>query len=163
MGSERTEHVRRDLTTRSRRRLRLGAKSPNLARMRRVASEPPFERVWRVVRAIPRGRVATYGAIAELIEGRLTPVGVGWAIRAAPEGLLPWHRVVNAAGRVSTDREHPGLQRAMLEKEGVRFSAEGEIDLERYGWRPRGRGGAASAGAGARARRKGGRREGGRN
>jgi methylated-DNA-protein-cysteine methyltransferase-like protein len=62
---------------------------------------------------------------------------VGWAIRAAAEGRVPWHRVIHSQGRVSTDKEHPGLQRAMLEAEGVRFARDGSIDLARYGWRPR--------------------------
>lgn len=96
----------------------------------------PFERVWAIVLRVPRGRVVTYGQISELIDRRLTPVGVGWAIRAVPEGALPWQRVVNARGGISTDPAHPGLQRAMLEAEGVRFRADGTIDLTRYGWRP---------------------------
>jgi len=100
------------------------------------AKKPPFERVWRLVRRIPRGKVATYGQLSLLIDRRLTPVGVGWAIRAAPEGSIPWHRVVNARGGISTDGEHPGLQRSMLEAEGLRFNKEGAVDLERFGWRP---------------------------
>jgi methylated-DNA-protein-cysteine methyltransferase-like protein len=99
---------------------------------------PPFERVWRLVRRIPRGKVATYGQLSQWIERLLTPVGVGWAVRAAPDDLIPWQRVVNAHGGISTDAEHPGLQRAMLEAEGVRFSSDGHIDLTRYGWDARG-------------------------
>ena len=98
---------------------------------------PPFERVWRLVARIPRGRVATYGQLSRMIDRRLTPIGVGWAIRAAAEGAIPWHRVVNARGEISTDREHEGLQRAILESEGVRFGRDGTIDLERHGWQPR--------------------------
>jgi methylated-DNA-protein-cysteine methyltransferase related protein len=106
-------------------------------RTNRTSETPPFERVWRLVRKIPRGRVVTYGLLSELIQGRLTPVGVGWALRAAPDDALPWQRVVNARGGISTDGEHPGLQRALLEAEGVRFDEQGLIDLARYGWRPR--------------------------
>jgi methylated-DNA-protein-cysteine methyltransferase-like protein len=101
---------------------------------------PPFQRVWKLVAKIPKGRVVTYGMLSEMIERRLTPVGVGWALRAAPEDALPWHRVVNAKGGVSTDAEHPGLQRALLEAEGVVFDDDGTIDLARYGWKPRRRG-----------------------
>ncbi len=97
----------------------------------------PFESVWRLVRRIPRGRVMTYGQISLLIDRRLTPVGVGWAIRAAKEGAIPWQRVVNARGGISTDGEHPGLQRTMLEAEGMRFGSDGTLDLKRYGFRPR--------------------------
>ncbi|HEY6726996.1 MAG TPA: MGMT family protein [Polyangiaceae bacterium] len=98
------------------------------------AEASPFERVQRLVRRIPRGRVATYGQLSRWIDGRLTPVGVGWAIRAAGETKIPWQRVVNAQGGISTDNQHPGLQRAMLEAEGVRFGRDGRIDLTRYGW-----------------------------
>lgn len=94
----------------------------------------PFARVWAVVLEVPRGRVITYGRVSQLIDRRLTPVGVGWAIRAAGEDQIPWHRVVNGHGGISTDGEHPGLQRAMLESEGVRFRADGTIDLTVYGW-----------------------------
>jgi methylated-DNA-protein-cysteine methyltransferase related protein len=107
------------------------------ARAQREQEAAPFPRVWRLVRRIPRGRVATYGQLSEMIDGRLTPLGVGWAIRAAPEGSIPWQRVVNAQGGISTDREQPGLQRALLTAEGVRFDAKGRIDLAKYGWRPR--------------------------
>ena len=103
--------------------------------LRIVKADRPFEKVWKIVARVPRGRVVTYGALSKMIDGRLTPVGVGWAIRAASDEL-PWHRVVNGKGTISTDKEHPGLQRAMLESEGVVFDREGRIDLERFGWRP---------------------------
>lgn len=96
----------------------------------------PFDVVQAIVRRVPRGKVATYGQISRMIGGRLTPVGVGWAIRAAPEGAIPWQRVVNSRGGVSTDDHHPGLQRAMLEKEGVKFGKDGLIDLKKHGWDP---------------------------
>lgn len=112
--------------------------------MKRVAKKPkpsddrPFERVWKLIARVPRGRVTTYGQLSELIGHRLTPVGIGWAIRAAPEDAVAWHRVVAAKGRISTDRAHPGLQREMLESEGVRFDSEGAVDLARHGWKPKG-------------------------
>jgi methylated-DNA-protein-cysteine methyltransferase related protein len=101
------------------------------------AVDRPFERVWQIVKRVPRGLVVTYGQLSQLIDGRLTPVGVGWAIRAAPEGSIPWQRVVNSRGGISTDRENPGLQRALLEAEGVAFDAEGLVDLGRAMWKPR--------------------------
>jgi methylated-DNA-protein-cysteine methyltransferase-like protein len=97
----------------------------------------PFERVWKIVQRVPLGRVVTYGQLSDLVERRLTPVGIGWAIRAAPDGSIPWHRVVNARGGISTDAEHPGLQRAMLEAERIFFDEDGRVDLARFGWRPR--------------------------
>ena len=117
------------------------AKPKTIPRPKKKASNsddvPPFQRVLAIVKSIPRGRVATYGQISRMIDGRLTPVGVGWAIRSAPEGSVPWQRVVNARGGISTDGEHPGLQRSLLEAEGVPFDVDGCVDLERVGWRPR--------------------------
>jgi methylated-DNA-protein-cysteine methyltransferase related protein len=99
----------------------------------------PFARVWAIVKRVPRGRVVTYGQLSEMIQHRLSPVGIGWAIRAAAKGSIPWHRVINSRGTVSTDREHPGLQRRLLEEEGVVFDREGCVDLKRAGWKPRAR------------------------
>ncbi len=93
-----------------------------------------FEAVYAVVRAIPRGRVMTYGQIAALLGSVLSPKAVGWAMHGCPDDV-PWHRVVNAAGRCSTDRRGdipPGLQRALLEREGVAFALDGTLDLERF-------------------------------
>jgi methylated-DNA-protein-cysteine methyltransferase-like protein len=116
-----------------------GSKSKAHSKRKSTATGGPFERVWRIVKRVPRGRVVTYGQLARIIEHRLSPVGVGWAVRAAPEGTIPWHRVVNSRGGISTEREHPGLQRAMLEAEGIRFDAEGQLDLARVGWKATGR------------------------
>jgi methylated-DNA-protein-cysteine methyltransferase-like protein len=98
------------------------------------AADSPFARVHALVRRIPRGRVATYGQLSLLIKRRLTPVGIGWALRAASD--LPWHRVVAAGGRLSTEKELPGEQRARLEAEGVHF-IDDRVDLSRHLWRPR--------------------------
>ncbi len=107
----------------------------------RRAGEAPgrWERVWAVVRRIPRGRVATYGQVAALAGLSGQARQVGYALHALPgEGLAPWHRVVNARGAISLP---PGggadvTQRLRLEREGVRFDARGRIDLARFGWRP---------------------------
>jgi methylated-DNA-protein-cysteine methyltransferase related protein len=110
----------------------MGKRAPERKKTKTVG---PFQRVWSIVKRVPRGRVVTYGQLASMIDHRLSPVGIGWAVRAAPEDSIPWHRVVNSRGGISTDREHPGLQRAMLEAEGVHFDADGHIDLDRVGWR----------------------------
>ena len=105
-----------------------------------TAADAPFAAVQALVRKIPRGKVATYGQLSRMIDRRLTPVGVGWAIRAAAEGSIPWHRVVNATGGISTEPHHPGLQRDMLESEGVELDRDGKVDLARFQWRgPRSR------------------------
>ena len=62
------------------------------------APDAPFAHVWTLIRRIPRGKVTTYGQLSELVERRLTPVGIGGAIRAAPAGSIPWHRVVDGRG-----------------------------------------------------------------
>lgn len=97
-----------------------------------------FERVYELVRRIPKGRVMTYGQISVLVEGRLSPRAVGWAMHGCPRGV-PWQRVVNASGGISTERlpdMPPGLQRALLEAEGVVFRRSGTLDLTRYRWAP---------------------------
>jgi methylated-DNA-protein-cysteine methyltransferase-like protein len=97
-----------------------------------------FSRVFGLVRRIPKGRVMTYGQLAGLVESRLSPRAVGWAMHGCPKGI-PWHRVVNASGGTSTDRlpdMPPGLQRALLEAEGVHFRPNGTLDLERFRWVP---------------------------
>lgn len=97
-----------------------------------------YAQVYAMVRRIPRGRIMTYGQIATLIENRLSPRAVGWAMHGCPEGV-PWQRVVNASGGCSTDRlpDIPdGLQRALLEEEGVEFRENDTVDVERYRWTP---------------------------
>jgi len=94
--------------------------------------------VYDLVRRIPKGRVMTYGQIATLLGSRLSPRAVGWAMHGSPRGV-PWHRVVNASGGCSTDRMPdiaPGLQRALLEAEGVSFRPDGTLDLARHRWTP---------------------------
>ena len=81
----------------------------------------------------------TYGQIASALGYTLSPKAVGWAMHTSPEDV-PWHRVVNAAGGCSTDRTGdlpPGLQRKLLEAEGVEFRLDGTLDLARYRHEPR--------------------------
>lgn len=95
-----------------------------------------FERVYRVVRRIPAGQVASYGQVARILGAPRAARTVGWALSSLPEGHdVPWHRVVNSRGTVSLDARGPGgaIQRALLEEEGVVFQ-EGRIDLKVYGW-----------------------------
>jgi methylated-DNA-protein-cysteine methyltransferase related protein len=95
-----------------------------------------FEMVYRVVRRIPAGQVATYGQIARILGAPRAARTVGWALHSLPEGHdVPWHRVVNSRGTVSLDARGPGgaVQRALLEEEGVVF-CEGRIDLKVYAW-----------------------------
>lgn len=102
---------------------------------------PNYQRIYRIVRRIPRGRVATYGQVAALAGLPGHARQVGYALhRLRPEERAPWHRVVNAAGRISTRSSEGGsetIQRKMLEAEGVKFGKGGEVDLERFRWAPK--------------------------
>lgn len=101
--------------------------------------ESGYDRIYAVVRRIPRGRVATYGQIASLAGLSGSARRVGYALFSlSPATALPWQRVVNAQGGISLDPLNGGLtQRLLLEKEGVSFDARGRISLSRYQWRPR--------------------------
>ncbi len=92
-----------------------------------------------MVRRIPRGRVATYGQIAELAQAS-GPRQVGYALHALPEAHdVPWHRVVNARGTISLRSGLGGEahQHALLKAEAVEFDANGRIDLDRFRWKKR--------------------------
>ncbi len=98
-----------------------------------------FPEVWNIVAEIPRGRVTTYGLIARVLGSPGAARTVGWAMRAAPDGLdLPCHRVVNRRGELAPASAFggPGVQRALLESEGVLFDDEGRIDMKQYLWVP---------------------------
>lgn len=117
------------------------AEHPRMTASRDVSSRGSHARIYAVIRRIPAGRVATYGQVAALAglpgQARL----VGYALHALPsESVVPWHRVINAQGRISARWDEPGgsvAQRLRLEAEGVRFDARGRVSLERFGWRPR--------------------------
>ena len=85
------------------------------------------------------GKVATYGQVAALAGIPGGARQVGYALHAAGEEIdIPWQRVINAQGRISP-RAHPGwegLQRKILEAEGVVFDPSGRTDLRRFRWQP---------------------------
>lgn len=94
-----------------------------------------YELIWREVQKIPRGRVATYGQIAELagLEGHARQVG--YALHNLPErSEVPWHRVVNANGEISprSAGDSHELQSLLLRAEGVEIDSRGRIDLKKY-------------------------------
>ena len=101
-------------------------------------ARPFYREVYRLVRRIPRGKVATYGQLAALLGRPRAVRAVGSALRRLRGPMVeavPWHRVVNAAGRVSLrEGEGPELQRELLRREGVRFGRGGSVDLARLGW-----------------------------
>ena len=94
------------------------------------------ERVLAVVRAIPPGLVATYGQVALLAGAPRAARQVGGILyRSGERDAVPWHRVVNASGGISTHKVGAGtLQEALLRAEGVPVGPDG-VDLARYRWR----------------------------
>ena len=98
-----------------------------------------WERFYKVVRKIPRGRVATYGQVAKLARLPGQARQVGYALNALSDGTtVPWHRVINAQGKISP-RADPGwvnMQLRMLEGEGIEFGAGERVSLAKYGWKP---------------------------
>ncbi len=100
-------------------------------------SPSSYQRIYAIVRRIPKGRVSTYGRVAELAGLPGHARQVGYAMHALPAGsTVPWHRVVNASGGVSPRGDSSGVvtQRLLLEQEGVRFGPRDRISLRVYGW-----------------------------
>jgi methylated-DNA-protein-cysteine methyltransferase-like protein len=94
-----------------------------------------YEVIWRHVRKIPYGKVATYGQIARIagIEGHAR--FVGYALHGLPNNSgIPWHRVINSQGRISLSGMAARRQRRLLENENVEFSPAGKVNLKTFQW-----------------------------
>ena len=90
-----------------------------------------------IIKNIPRGKVLTYGRVAKLAGHPKAARQVSWTLHSSSGKYdLPWHRVINSKGEISLkfekDRQY---QKALLEKEGIEFLSEYEIDLDRYIWK----------------------------
>lgn len=97
------------------------------------------DEVFAIVRKIPRGRVSTYGQVARLMGRPRSARYVGWALRANEEPVkTPCHRVVFKDGRLAEGYAFggEGVQRRLLEEEGVAFLDDGRVDMEACLWRP---------------------------
>jgi methylated-DNA-protein-cysteine methyltransferase-like protein len=102
------------------------------------AAESLHDRIYAVVSRIPKGRIATYGQIAHLTGMPRQARLVGYALHALPANTrVPWHRVVNAQGAISTPPRSAMKQRRLLESEGVKFDGRGKIALDSFQWTPR--------------------------
>ena len=101
------------------------------------ASDKFFQqRVLEIVRAIPPGSVLTYGQVAAPADTPRAARQVGRILYFYGQSV-PWQRVINYHGGLSTYKVGSGkLQRVLLEEEGISFRADGTIDLNRYQWRP---------------------------
>ena len=107
---------------------------------KKAEAPDPLREIWKVVRAIPRGRVATYGQVAQLAGFPNGHRRVARAMRVCPD-TLPWQRVVGRKdarrGQINIqDPEHAQEQRTLLEREKIRFDEAGFIPLRSFGWLP---------------------------
>ncbi|MEZ4873205.1 MAG: MGMT family protein [Bdellovibrionales bacterium] len=94
-----------------------------------------FLRTIALVREIPKGKVLTYGEVAQLVDSPGSARYVSYILSSSSKKYrLPWHRVINAKGQIS---EHLAQrrQKSLLSKEGVEFQMN-KVDLQQYMWRP---------------------------
>jgi methylated-DNA-protein-cysteine methyltransferase-like protein len=103
-----------------------------------------FDRILNIVRKIPKGRVATYGQIAALAGVPRAARTVGWALHGLGDEIesVPWYRVINREGRISTTcLDHTAEQQGhILSREGVSVEQrDGNfwVELKKFQWRPR--------------------------
>ncbi len=92
-----------------------------------------YEQIYDLVRAIPVGRVTTYGTIGEIVGCPARVVGYAMHHLRHTNHDVPWQRVINARGGIST---HGNQQRDILEAEGIIFEQDGTVDLPRWIWMP---------------------------
>ncbi len=99
-----------------------------------------FQRVYELVRLIPRGRVSTYGAIASYLGSNRSARVVGWAMNASfsKDEYVPAHRIVNRKGLLS-GKQHfgtAGLMAQLLKNEGVEVKDDRVLDFKACFWDP---------------------------
>jgi methylated-DNA-protein-cysteine methyltransferase related protein len=95
-----------------------------------------WDPVYTLVKQIPRGRVLSYGAVAKALRLKGGARSAGRAMSATPQGKgIPWHRVLNAAGKIVIREPYSSLQRKLLESEGVTV-IENRVKMKNYLWTP---------------------------
>jgi len=95
-----------------------------------------WDPVYKLVKQIPRGRVLSYGAVARILRLKGGARSAGRAMSATPQGKgIPWHRVLNAAGKIVIREPYSSLQRRLLESEGVEV-IENRVKMKTYLWTP---------------------------
>lgn len=97
-----------------------------------------FDKVYEITAKIPKGKVTTYGAIAETCGLKSSARTVGWALNSAKDSNLPAHRVVNRFGAL-TGKMHfgdPNLMKDLLLSEGVEFDEDDCVLMEKFFWEP---------------------------
>ncbi len=95
-----------------------------------------WDPVYKLVKQIPRGRVLSYGAVAKALRLKGGARSAGRAMSATPQGKgIPWHRVLNAAGKIVIREPYSSLQRRLLESEGIEV-IENRVKMKTYLWTP---------------------------
>lgn len=95
-------------------------------------------RVLKIIQKIPRSKILTYGQVATIAGSpRASRIVGGILFRQGPDSDLPWQRVINSQGKISTYRVGSGeRQRTLLEREGIQFRRDGSIDMKKHQWWP---------------------------
>jgi methylated-DNA-protein-cysteine methyltransferase related protein len=94
-----------------------------------------FDKVYSIVSKIPRGKVTTYGAISKI--AGINPRVVGYALHVNNDPKnVPCHRVINSKGKISSGYAFggPGIQKKLLENEGIKFGTNEAVDLKKFGY-----------------------------
>ena len=114
---------------------------PAVEASRTGAGQPEVSRdsaIYECVRQVPKGKVATYGQVAQQVGEGCTPQQVGGAMSSLPDNSdVPWQRIIGSKGKFRTrsgENDHEA-QRRLLEEEGITSSADGRVDLEQYQYR----------------------------
>ena len=110
---------------------------PNETSPSNEQAKPLMAQTFALVQACPAGRVTTYGWIGRALGYPRGARMIGWFMNESPDGV-PAQRVINSKGELSGSQAfgQRGRMRQLLEAEGIVFSAEGTVDLKRYGWDP---------------------------
>jgi methylated-DNA-protein-cysteine methyltransferase-like protein len=95
-----------------------------------------WDKVYKLVKRIPRGRVVTYGQLAQMLDLSGGARTAGYAIAGCPSGQgIPWHRVVGAGGKLLPREPYGSKQRRLLESEGTQFAGM-SVDMAAHQWQP---------------------------
>lgn len=102
-------------------------------------TSPLYRKIIATIRRVPKGKVASYGQIAEVAGAKGAARQVVWTLHTAHKYGLPWQRIINAQGKIAMKTDMSYIrQRDALLKEGIEFDEYGRVDMERFGWKPRG-------------------------
>lgn len=103
-----------------------------------MARTPFTEQVINVIHFIPKGKVFTYGAVADLAGNHRASRQVARILHTlGSKENLPWHRVINIKGEISLKKgEGYEIQKDLLQNEGVIFDEKGRVDLKTFLWKP---------------------------